>query len=59
MHAEEHVEALLENVNGLVGTLHEVYEVARDYANDELRHEPTEQILARARMVLKEHGVEV
>lgn len=59
MHAEEHVEALLENVNGLVGTLHEVYEVARDYANDELRHEPTEQILERARMVLKEHGVEV
>lgn len=56
---EEHVEALLENVNGLVATLHEVYVVAREYADDELRHEPTEQILQRARMVLKEHGVVV
>ena len=56
---EEHVEALLENVHGLVGVLHEVYTVARDYADDELRHEPTEVILERARTVLKEHGVEV
>ena len=56
---EEHVEALLENINGLVAVLQETYQVARDYANDGLRHEPTKKILDHARMVLKEHGVEV
>lgn len=54
---EEHVEALLENVHGLVAMLHEVYAVAIDRGGQ--TEEEAQAILNRARTVLADHGVEV
>lgn len=54
---EEHVEALLENVHGLVAMLHEVYEVAVNC--DSPHSTEAHQVLRRAEAVLTEHGVEV